>query len=233
MSKVYAKNPAELIIDNPAPKTRTSKDPRRVAAGKKAWATRTKTKTRTNMSTKTNPEKIADTGKEMFLRYGLAAVGTIASVKGVSFLMNRFGGSLPAAVRRVAPIVVPAIAGVAIGAKSKKNNEIAQGVAGGMVYASVSQALHTFLPTAVTDGLSDGLGYKINSFLADALEPGSLIVTPSGEILDLNGNPQGTAQAALPAPVVNQDVFANPPAAEVLADVYGNDWEQDGEQYGL
>ena len=240
MQKVYAKNPGEIVLDNPSKRKKkklaSKKDPRRVAAGKKAWKTRQRKKKQQKRGTKmsrTNPENLAKTSKQMFIKYGLAAVGTITSVKAVSFLLDKFGGSLPAAVRSYAPIAVPFAGGVVIATKAKKSNEIAQGVAGGMVYAAVSNVLHKVLPANATNGgLSDGLGYKTSSFLGQ-LGPDALIVK-NGKVFTLKGEPVGMAQTALPAPKKSKDRLSktgSKSSEQMVNDAYGGNWEQNGESF--
>ena len=90
MKKIYAKNPievAEMIIDNPAPKNKVKKDPRRVAAGNKSWKTRQR-KTKNKTKPRMNTEKYASTGKKMILKTGLAAVGTIGGVRVTQILLD-------------------------------------------------------------------------------------------------------------------------------------------------
>ncbi|MEX0662111.1 MAG: hypothetical protein WEA58_04010 [Balneolaceae bacterium] len=209
--KVYAKNPGdeylgnpgEIILDNPSnkkSKSKAAKDPRRVAAGKKAWKTRQNKKKKNNdMSKKrSNPNSIADTGLKMYKQYGAAALGTIFALSGVSYAMRKFGSGLPDNVKEYAPIVVPGVVGVAIATRAKKKNAALQGVAGGMVYNSAFQAIQKLLPDEVTGDLSGALDYNKSSLLAD-IPQGSVVVTPEGMLLDTEGNPIRRAQASLPA----------------------------------
>ena len=108
------------------------------------------------------------------------------------------------------PIAAPAIVGIIVGTKAKQKNHVAQGVATGLVYASVSTAMNRFLPSAVTgqEGLSDAMGYNNSSMLAD-VEPGSLVVSPSGEVQDLQGNLYGKAVLQLEEPKETTSVRAN------------------------
>jgi hypothetical protein len=200
MRKVYAKNPAEigeLIIDNPAPKKKkkVKKDPRRVAAGKQSWKTRQQNK-KPKKGNRMNPEKYAKTGKSMLIKSGVIAVGTFGGVRLSQYLLDKFGQNLPAAVRQYGPIAIPAVAGIVIGTKAKQKNHLAQGVANGMVFAAVSAGLNRVLPSSVTGGLSDAIGYEKSSMLAD----GNLIVTPEGMVMDNQGVPYGKAVLQLEEP---------------------------------
>lgn len=203
--KVYAKNPAEIVLDNPSKKkskSKAAKDPRRVAAGRKAWKTRQnkRKKKKTDMSkNRMNPKDLTDTGITLYKQYGMAALGTILSLGGASYLLNRFGANLPNNVKRLAPIVIPGAVGVVVATKAKKNNAIAQGVAGGMVYNSATKAIQMLLPDSLQGDLSGPLAYDKSSMLG-SVPAGSYVVTPQGKLLNMDGSPAANAQAALPAP---------------------------------
>ncbi|MEO1023457.1 MAG: hypothetical protein AAFW89_13010 [Bacteroidota bacterium] len=205
MSKeiTYIKNPAELALLNPAPERKkgVGKDPRRVAAGKKAWKTTT-----TKQQNRQNPMKtkeLTKTGKKMFARYGAAAVGSFVTVSMVDYLLSRFGTRIPRSAREWGSILVPASVGVLIAAKSKESNIAAQGIAGGMVFSAVSQTLNKALPLAEagTAGLSDALGFKNRNMLAEVPQPvafqggqsGSMVIDQDGIVRDQNGNPYAKA----------------------------------------
>lgn len=216
MQKVYAKNPTdeeylsnpgEIILDNPAGKSKSknskpkAKDPRRVAAGKKAWRTRQRKQNNKTMSKRVNPKTVAETGVDLYRKSFPAALVTILSLGVAGWGLRKYGGNLPEWVPNYAPIAVPGIVGIAIASKAKKSNAPLQGAAGGMVFTSAMEALRKFLPDSITDTeLSDAMSFKRSKMLAD-VDPSSVIVTRSGEIIDLNGsrNP-GRPQAALPAP---------------------------------
>ncbi len=219
MTKKYAKNPAELLLVNPAPKKAEKKDPRRVAAGKAAWKKRQQTPKKTKtMSNKVTSKAVVKTGKAMLVKTGVAAVGTIGAVRVTDYLIQRYGQNLPAVFQKYATIVFPATAGVIIAVKSTNKNAIAQGIASGMVYASVAQGIDKLF-TKAESTLSDALGYKRNSMLSDRLAIG-----PGGQVLDANGHIVGKARVEVPkvvtAPVLADTTYSTSGMSSNEGEVY-------------
>lgn len=171
MAKVYAKNPtdplsnpAEFVIDNPQPKqgkkmaTSKKKNPKRVAAGKKAARARWgKNKKRKNPAS-----GIAETGKSMLVKSIFAVGGGFAAAKLIGFGLNKFGDKLPAVVRDYTPMAAPVLIGSALGYYGK-GNQTAQSAATGMVISGVNTGFKKLLPSVAgsdeqtqMSGLGDG-----------------------------------------------------------------------------
>ncbi len=169
MAVRYAKNPGELVIDNPAPRTKTKK---RTMARKKHTS---KKKRRRNPG-------VVKTGESLFLKYGIAAAGSILTVRLLQAGLNKFGGNLPEVVKKYVPVVAPAVGGIYLATKNK--GKIMQGIAGGMILASVNSAVDAFIPSASASGMSDYPGVK---YLADDAS-GSLL-PPAPPVPQLNYDP--------------------------------------------
>lgn len=166
----YARNPGELVIDNPAkPKKR-----------KKTMAKRKRKTTRRRR--RRNPG-VVKTGKNLFIKYGLAAAGALGSVRLMQFAVDKFGAKIPDAAKKYGAILIPAAGGVLLATKAK--SEIWQGIAGGMVLASVNNGINALIPQAGA-GVSDGLNSAQNHYMGDG---NGYQITASGEVIDQSGNP--------------------------------------------
>jgi hypothetical protein len=162
MATVYAKNPAELVIQNP------HKKPKK----KMARSKRKRDNKGRYSSKRKNPSDFVSTGKNLFLQYGLAALASTGVVKLISVGLKKT--SLNQSMKETVLIAGPAVGGILTSMFAGKNNAIAQGVAGGMVLASVNRASDKFI-----GGGEDGE-------MADA---GDLIVKDDGIVYDQKGNP--------------------------------------------
>jgi hypothetical protein len=165
MATVYAKNPAELVIQNP------HKKPQK----KMARTKRKRNKKGRYTSKRKNPSDFVSTGKNLFLQYGLAALASTGVVKMISVGLKKTG--LNQSMKETVLIAGPAVGGILTSMFASKNNAIAQGVAGGMVLASVNRASDKFI-----GGNEDGS-------MADAnLSASDLIVKEDGLLYDQKGN---------------------------------------------
>ena len=175
--KRYAKNPAELVIQNPTPKKKKKMGKsKRKRDSKGRFMSKKKRKKRSNPSVQ---DEFVDTGKNLFLQYGLAALAATGTVKGAQYLLDKIP-NIPQWAKEWSMIGGPAVAGIVLSMYSNPNSAIAQGVAGGMVLASAN-------------GLSDKLIKGIEpgkSQMADAqLQKGDMIVKADGILYDQQGNP--------------------------------------------
>lgn len=175
MATIYAKNPAELVIQNPAKKPKTKQ--KKKMARKKRNAKGRFTSKRKNPAGPAS--EFTETGKNLFMRFGLAALAATGVAKGVSVGVAKL--DLPTPVKDALIIGGPAAGGILVSMLTGKNNAIAQGIAGGMVLASVNTASDRFIGgRGSVDGLSDT----------------DMIVKSDGVLYDQDGN--AIAKIALP-----------------------------------
>ncbi|WP_020402800.1 hypothetical protein [Gracilimonas tropica] len=166
MATVYAKNPAELVIQNPAKssKKKNSKTTKKMAKQKRKKNGRFTSKKRSNPA-----GDFVDTGKNLFMKFGLAALAATGVTKIISIGVSKT--QLPKVAKDAVIIAGPAVGGIITSMVAGKNNAIAQGIAGGMVLASVNTATDRFMPKE--GDLSDS----------------DMIVKADGYVYDQNGNP--------------------------------------------
>lgn len=165
--KVYAKNPAELVIENPTKKTKKMAKRKRDNKGRYA-------KKRKNPAGLT--DEITETGKNLFMQYGLAALASTGVISVAKNIIAQVDG-LPDWAREWGVLLIPAAGGIGVSMLTDSKNAITQGVAGGMFLASVNGLSDKFLGGA--NGDTDGLGN---------VEKGDLIVKKDGYIYDQKGN---------------------------------------------
>lgn len=171
MATIYAKNPAELVIQNPAKNKKKNSKSKNKMSKKRDNQGRFASKKRSNPA-----DDFIDTGKNLFMKFGLAALAATGVTKIFSIGVSKT--NLPKMAKDAVIIAGPAAAGIVTSMVAGKNNAIAQGLAGGMVLASVNTATDRFMPKE--GDLSDS----------------DLIVKADGYVYDQNGNP--LAQIALP-----------------------------------
>jgi len=177
---VYAKNPGELaVLENPG----TPKKNKRKKHMARKKTTRKKRTTHRRKRRRRNPS-IVKTGKNLFITYGLAAAGSIATIRGIQLGLDQIGQNLPSWIKDYTPIGLPLVLSPLIAWKYK--GEIGQGIAGGMMLASVNAAINKFIPLPGGSGMSDARQY---------LGDGSMTVDANGILRDKNGN--AIAQAVL------------------------------------
>ncbi len=162
MATVYAKNPAELVIQNP------HKKPNNMARKRK--------KNGRYAKKRSNPGgDFVDTGKNLFMQYGLAALASTGVIKLFQIGLKNTG--LSKNMKEMVLVAGPAAAGIVTSMTTSRNNAIAQGVAGGMVLASVHRVSDKFIGD-VDDELDDS-----------PLDHQDLIVKADGIVYDQSGNP--------------------------------------------
>lgn len=209
MATLYAKNPAELVIQNPAKtsKKNNSKTTKKMATKKRKKNGRFASKKRSNPA-----GDFVDTGKNLFMKFGLAALASTGVIKIVHIAVSKTG--LPKGVKDAVIIAGPAAAGIVTSMFAGKNNAIAQGIAGGMVLASVNTATDKFLPKE--GELSDS----------------DMIVKADGYVYDQNGNP--LAQISLPEESETQSLPERTSAFQTIAehDNMLGDWGGDSFEGG-
>lgn len=169
--KIYAKNPAELVVENPAKSKKTTK-----TMAKRRNAKGQFTSKRKNQSI---GDEVTETGKDLFLKYGLAAFASIGVLKGFSMLINKVP-DIPQAAKDAILIGGPFAGGIVTAMLTDKKSPIAQGIAGGMVLASVNTAGDKFLKGASPSEQMAGLGQ---------IEPSDMILKADGILYDQEGNP--------------------------------------------
>ena len=207
--KRYAKNPSELVIQNPTDSN--------MAKRKRDSQGRFKRK---------NPsitEEFTDTGKDLFMQYGLAALAATGAVKGAQYVVNQIPG-IPAWTKEWGAIVGPGVGGIILTMMTDKKSAIMQGLSGGMVLATANGLSDKFINGGGTDNeMSDAV-----------LEKGDMIVKEDGYLYDQDGNriaqisgdsiestSQPQQQQALPA-ASSFDVEDN----NALGDSFVDSWEQ-------
>lgn len=123
--------------------------------------------------------EFTETGKNLFMSFGLAALAATGVTKGVSMFVAKMEWSQP--VKDSVIIAGPAVGGIITSMFAAKNNAIAQGLAGGMVLSSVNTLSDRFITgNGSVDGLSDS----------------DMIVKSDGILYDRDGN--AIAKIALP-----------------------------------
>lgn len=120
-------------------------------------------------------DEFVDTGKNLFMQYGLAALASTFTVTGVAKLLDRVP-NLPSWARQWGIIAVPAAGGITLSMLTDKKSAIMQGLAGGMVLASANTLSDRLIGSGAQMA---GLGQ---------VEPGDLIVKADGYIYDQDGN---------------------------------------------
>jgi hypothetical protein len=95
--KVYAKNPVgELVLDNP----------------NKTNAKTMKKKTTTKKTSRKSPAKgIVQTGKKMYIKYGMAAIGSIGIVRILQYGLGQMGSTLSPRIKEALTIGAPGLTG--------------------------------------------------------------------------------------------------------------------------
>lgn len=177
--KVYAKNPApedietienpaELVIQNPTPDKNTKTMAKRKRDSKGRYK-----KKRSNPS---GTDEFVDTGKDLFMQYGLAALASTGTVKGAEYLLGKVP-HIPVWAKEWGLIAGPAAAGILLSMFASKKSAIMQGIAGGMVLASANGLSDKLIKGVAPGGMADG-----------AIEPGDLLVKPDGYLYDQQGN---------------------------------------------
>lgn len=233
MAKKYAKNPSELtdfVIDNPEQKqtksvSKPKKDPRRVAAGKKAWRTRQRRKKRNKMSKRSNPtkeaKKVLKTGRKKVVQSVFAVGGSFAAAKLIGWAVNKYGSSLSGKWRNAVALGTPVVAGSVIATYYPKN-ELAQGAATGMIISSVSSGVKQLMDKVVpqsqemSGALVSGPEGNTNNHLADAAIPSAVVVTEDGRIWDMQGNEIDFPEALLES---NAPGVSNSSASQATASI--------------
>jgi hypothetical protein len=164
--KKYAKNPAELVIQNPTKKKKMAKRKRDSKGRFK--------------KNRNNPiggaDEFVDTGKNLFMQYGLAALASTGTVKGAQYLIGKVP-NIPSWAKEWGMIAGPAVAGIVLSMYADRNSALTQGLAGGMVLASANE---------LSDKLLKG---NSKAEMSDAnISKGDLIVKPDGYLYDQQGN---------------------------------------------
>lgn len=213
--KRYAKNPAELVIHNPTNKT--------MAKRKRGKNGKFKKKRKNAASA---ADEFVDTGKNLFMQYGLAALASTFTVRGVANLLDRVP-NLPTWAKRWGVIAVPAAGGTILSMATAKNNAILQGLAGGMVLASAN----TLSDRLIGGGEMAGLGN---------VDSGDLIIKKDGYIYDQQGNkiaalkngdtPQVTSGSDNGGSIAagDESVFDNPENVLGDFDDFSNEFDDQG-----
>jgi len=164
-------NPAEFVLQNPTSK----KNSNTMAKRKRDSKGRFKSK-RTNPMD--NADEFLDTGKNLFMQYGLAALASTGTVKGAEYLLGQVP-NIPSWAREWGMIALPGMGGILLSMMTDSRNAIYQGVAGGMVLASANGLSDKLIKGESPNGMSDG---------SKALEPGDYIVKADGFLYDQEGN---------------------------------------------
>lgn len=162
---------------------------------------RYKSKGRSNPSV---VEEFTDTGKNLFMQYGLAALSATSAVKVAEYGASKIPG-LPAWAKEWGAIVGPGVAGIIVTMMADKKNAIMQGLAGGMAIATVNGLSDKLIPGNSSSGMADA-----------ALETGDMIVKADGMLYDQQGNPIAR-------------IAGNEPASKSLPASSGSVWPH-GEQ---
>lgn len=161
--KRYAKNPAELVIQNPI-NSKTMAKRKRDKKGK---------------FKRSNPaDEFVDTGKNLFMQYGLAALASTGTVKGAQYVISKVP-NVPAWAKEWGMIAGPAVAGIVLSMYADRNSALMQGVAGGMVLASAN---------GLSDKLLTGNSAGDDEMAGALLSDGDLIVKKDGYLYDQQGN---------------------------------------------
>ncbi|MGM0587081.1 MAG: hypothetical protein ACQETE_01585 [Bacteroidota bacterium] len=206
MARKYAANPADFVRDNPkkkqkkrGPKTMSSYNKfvkRHRKAGKsmkeigRLWR---KKKGNQTVVDRVNPSEAIDTGKNLATRYALPAIASVGVVKGLQFIMAKYGNSLPAPVQKYGGLAIPAIGAVAVGMYAGKST-VGQAVAGGMTLIATNELINTVMPKndlvkpaapAVNSESEDLAGLENEpKFLGD----GEMKIGADGIVYDNQGN---------------------------------------------
>jgi hypothetical protein len=175
--KRYAKNPSELVIQNPDKNSKKMGKSKRKRDSKGRFMS----KSRKNKTA----DKFVDRGQDLLMQYGLAALAATGATKGAQFVLSQIPVNLPDWARDWLIIGLPGAAGVGVSLYSNKNNAIAQGIAGGMVLSTANS-----LSDKLIKGESPGMADSFN------LPAGSMIIKPDGTVVDSKGTP--VAKANIP-----------------------------------
>lgn len=192
MKRRYAKNPApddieilenpsEFVIQNPT----STKNNNTMAKRKRDSEGKFKKK-------RNNPidaaDDFVDTGKNLFMQYGLAALASTGTVKGAEYLLGQLP-NIPQWAREWGMIAGPAAAGILLSMFTDRRNAILQGVSGGMVLASANGLSDKLINGQPPAGSSqNGSGQNGNGMSDAGLERGDLIVKSDGYLYDQQGN---------------------------------------------
>lgn len=180
--KIYAKNPAELVIENPG---RLNKKDNTMSKRKRNSKGQFMKKSKGKRKNQTISDEVTETGKDLFLKYGLAAFASIGVLKGFSMLINKVP-DIPQFAKDAILIGGPFAGGIATAMLTDPRSPIAQGIAGGMVLASANTASDKFLRGKSPSGEMAGLGQ---------IEPSDMILKPDGILYDQEGNPIAEIQS--------------------------------------
>ncbi|TYP92086.1 hypothetical protein LX73_2333 [Fodinibius salinus] len=180
-------NPAEFVIQNPTPKTN------------KKMAKRKRDSDGKFKSKRSNPmdaaDEFVDTGKNLFMQYGLAALASTGTVKGAEFLINQVP-DIPQWAKEWAMIAGPAAAGIIVSMMADRRNAIWQGVSGGMVLASANGLSDKLIKGESPSGAKNGSGNGGDGMSDGVVEKGDLIVKPDGYLYDQDGKKIARIDAA-------------------------------------
>lgn len=169
-------------------------------------------------------DEFVDTGKNLFMQYGLAALASTGSVKGAQYVIKKVP-NIPSWAKEWGMIAGPAVAGIILSMYAPRNSAIFQGVAGGMVLASAN-------------GLSDKLltGNSDEEMSGALLSDGDMIVKEDGYLYDQKGNrlariANGTENAAeqtraLPAMESRPDTGGGHTLGDAGFNDFGGSFEQ-------
>lgn len=171
-------------------------------------------------SKRKNPGDFVSTGKNLFLQYGLAALASTGVVKMISVGLAKT--NLNRTMKETVLIAGPAVGGILTSMMAGRSNAIAQGVAGGMVLASVNRASDKFIGSSDND-------------MADAdLDSSDLIVKSDGVVYDQAGNaiakidlPDATGSTTQKALTAGFDTISAP--GSMLGDFEGHGGYESGE----
>ena len=200
---VYAKNPApedvdqvvdtpaELVVQNPTTSNKKMGKSKRKRDSKGRFMSK---------SRKNAADDFVDTGKSLFMEYGLAALAATGTVKGAQYLINKAPVNIPGWAREWLMIVGPGAAGIGLSMWADKKSPIWQGVAGGMVLASANGLSDKLIEGVAPGGMSDAM-----------VGENDLILKPDGYLYDRAGNrvakaniDEGKLSTALPAADQNE-----------------------------
>lgn len=181
----------------------------RSRAAKRGWAKRRRH----------NPDAsdVLETSKSMLVKYSLVGVAAVITIRGLQYVVGKFGSKLPAAVQDSISIGVPLVGGIWLGMKS--DSVIGQGAAGGMVLASVTSAIDKFVPIPGGSGISDAM----KMYLGD----GNIAVSANG-VVTSNGQPVAQLQP-ITAPVSQNKAYLGDGSDNESGE--GSSWEQTGEVF--
>ena len=149
--------------------------------------------------------------------YAKNPVGSIGIVRILQYGLQKAGAHIPPHIKEALQIGLPGATGVVLAYKSK--NEILQGLAGGMVFASANGLINKVLPSQVT-GVADAYD---NHYLAG---PSDIVVKPNG-IAYQTGKP--VAQVASGSDHGVNYLAAPPHMLAASSGDSNSDWDHEGD----